>query len=64
VTPSTENYEPFIAVVAEGRRLGLMTCRRCGATVMLEGAGGGMLAPVLHDEWHHRLAQKREKATE
>jgi hypothetical protein len=45
-----ENYEPYVAVAAEGMRLALMTCRRCGAVVM--AAGRGANGVDRHDDWH------------
>lgn len=44
-----ENYEPYITVQTRGYGdVGLMTCKRCGAVVMLDKAE----TPRLHDKWH------------
>ena len=45
-------YEPYVVVAAEGRRIGLMTCKRCGAAVMFDEAG--VDGPQRHEEWHDR----------
>lgn len=42
----TVRYEPYRTVEAVGRWIGLMTCRDCGATVMLDEASD---AAAIHD---------------
>ena len=51
---SIEGYAPYTAVAAEGQRIGLMTCLRCGAVVMLEK---GYDWPEVHDKWHEEQEQ-------
>jgi len=46
-----ELYEAYIAVAAEGNRIGLMACKRCGCVVMLEK---GKDSPEVHERWHER----------
>jgi hypothetical protein len=60
-----ELYGPAIVVNSEGSRLALVSCRKCGATVMfepldftpsLESIPNGV---VIHLEWHK--AQEEEQ---
>lgn len=48
-----EDYEPYEIVAAENRRIGLMTCLRCGSVVMLSE---GTDTPAIHNAWHTHLA--------
>lgn len=51
------NYAPYFTVAAEGHRIGLMVCRRCGATVLVTEATAMPENPAeIHDAWH--AAQK------
>lgn len=43
-------YSQYYAVEAEGHRIGLMSCRRCGALVLLGDADFD--AAKAHDAWH------------
>ncbi len=53
-----EDYSPYTAIEAEGQRISLVTCLRCGAVVMLER---GEDWPSLHDSWHDRVAPEEDK---
>ena len=51
-----KGYYSYFAFDAEGHRIGLMTCKRCGAAVLLAKGEDG---PKIHDEWHRmRLAER------
>jgi hypothetical protein len=43
-------YAPYVAVSAEGCRIGLMTCLRCGCVVMVGDTRKGGLD--IHEAWH------------
>jgi len=47
----TENYTTARAWIAEGARVGLITCRRCGAAVFIDPYDNPT-ADVIHDDWH------------
>ena len=44
-------FTPYTAVPAEGCRIGLVTCRDCGAVVMLDET---IDWPMVHRAWHMR----------
>ncbi len=44
------DYAPYVPLAAEGSRIGLMGCLRCGATVMIEH---GQDWTKVHDDWHN-----------
>jgi hypothetical protein len=47
------NYTSYSVVHAEGERIiGMMTCLRCGAAVLINDADGA----AIHDRWHIRDA--------
>jgi hypothetical protein len=48
-------YTEYLAVHAEGQRIGLATCKRCGATVIV--GVDGFSAVRQHDEFHRWLDQ-------
>ena len=51
ITPA---FSPACAWAAEGARVGLATCLRCGAAVLLDGRSQ-LDALQLHIDWHARL---------
>ncbi|WVX88653.1 hypothetical protein SEA_CHEESETOUCH_79 [Gordonia phage CheeseTouch] len=46
---SDPTYSPAIPFSAEGSRVGLVTCLRCGAAVLLSMATDSI---ALHEQWH------------
>mgnify|MGYP001594464891 CR=1 FL=1 len=49
-------YSGWIAWAAEGQRLAVMTCLRCGAAVLYQQVGkDGVDPPALHDDWHDHI---------
>ena len=52
-----ENFEPATALEAEGARIGLATCRRCGACVLLDPRDPKNRARQ-HAEWHQSQEAK------
>ena len=50
--PDFMRYTQYFGVKTTGSRIGLCTCRECGATVMLGDDQADGIA--LHDEWHRR----------
>ena len=48
-------YTPYIAIQAEGGRVGLTTCRRCGAAILIGDTGTDEAMP-LHEAWHALLS--------
>lgn len=46
---SDARYSSAVAVIAEGARVGFVTCLRCGATVTLSMQADSL---ALHDSWH------------
>lgn len=50
-----ENYTPLRIVAAEGARIGIVICRRCGAAIVLDPLDK-FGADDLHDAWHDELA--------
>jgi hypothetical protein len=53
----TNNFTAYFEVEAVGQRIGLMTCKKCGAAVLL-GDAPPVDAPGLHIKWH--LSRARE----
>jgi hypothetical protein len=49
-------FGPCYAVSAEGARIGFMTCKECGACVLL---GAEVDAPKVHAKWHEKLRHKK-----
>lgn len=49
-----DNYTQYFGVEATGMRIGLCTCRRCGATVIIGDDQAD--ATDLHDDWHRSVA--------
>ena len=43
------NYSPAYAIHAEGERIGLVICRRCGAALLLSTSADAI---AMHDQWH------------
>ena len=65
-TPSPERlgstgYTPYREVEAAGSRIGVMTCLRCGATVVLD-PGDLEPATAIHDRWHSVMSNTVDKA--
>lgn len=56
--PDFMHYTQYFGVEATGSRIGLCTCRRCGATVLLGDDQADGIA--LHDEWHRKQARAPE----
>jgi hypothetical protein len=55
----TATYSPYTAVAAEGARIAVVTCLRCGAMVMLDPDVSHELAgQVLHDAWHEEVRSR------
>lgn len=50
-------YEEYYELEAAGVHIGVMTCKRCGAAVILDKAASG---PKLHDAWHESVKPVRE----
>ena len=48
-----DNYTLAHPVAAEGSRIGLVTCRKCGVTLTLDMELDVML---IHDEWHRAVS--------
>lgn len=46
-----ENFEPATVVMAEGARIGIATCKHCGAAVMLDPRDQ-INRIRQHVEWH------------
>lgn len=53
-----EHFEPATVVLAEGARIGIATCKTCGAAVMLDPRDPVSRARQ-HAEWH--AAADKEK---
>ena len=45
---TTGDFSPYVAFEVEGRRIGIVTCLRCGAAVLLDEEH----ATVKHLAWH------------
>lgn len=52
----SDMFTPYRAVSAEGARIALLTCRLCGAVVMLDPQDDS--ATALHERWHSKTAGK------
>jgi hypothetical protein len=52
ITDRRERYTEYIAFAAEGLRAGLLSCKRCGAALLI---GVGDDPTVRHDEWHEKM---------
>lgn len=46
-----KHFEPATAVSAEGARIGIATCKECGAAIMLDPRDS-MNRARQHHEWH------------
>ena len=51
---TSPKFSNYFAVEAEGQRIGLMVCLRCGATILLGDANAD--GPKIHDVWHDKKA--------
>lgn len=49
MTDNADNYTPVTVIAAEGARIGITTCLRCGAAIVLTMAAD---ARAIHDAWH------------
>lgn len=47
---SDSNYSEYVAWAAEGRRVAIVTCMQCGASILLDARGPDAVA--IHDAWH------------
>lgn len=54
----SKNYDAATVVPAEGARVALLTCLRCGAVVMADSRGAE--GPQIHDRWHSEWHQDNE----
>lgn len=54
--PDPDHYTQLRIVAAEGARIGVLICRRCGAAVVLDPSDK-FGADTLHDTWHAELAE-------
>jgi hypothetical protein len=52
ITGRREWYTEYITFAAEGLRAGLLSCKRCGAALLI---GVGDDPTVRHDEWHEKM---------
>lgn len=52
--PQPHPYTKVRAVLAEGARVALVTCKRCGAALLLDPADKVNVVK-LHDDWHKKL---------
>jgi hypothetical protein len=52
-------YDEYYAFDVEGNRVGLMTCLRCGAAVILDKTD----AAAIHNLWHERQIATAEAAS-
>jgi len=50
----SENFTPYVAVPAEGIRIALATCKRCG-TAVVWSAHDTIDILALHDAWHAEI---------
>lgn len=51
----SDTYAAATAWEAEGARVALVTCRRCGAAVLIDPRDvASERGTVLHDAWHDR----------
>jgi hypothetical protein len=50
-------YSAYWALSAEGARIGMVTCLRCGTAVLLDDTG----ATLIHNRWHDEgVSSQRE----
>lgn len=59
MTDENRSYATFTnatAIHAEGARVGLITCRLCGAAILLDRRDG-IDAPQVHRDWHDRAVR-------
>jgi hypothetical protein len=49
-------FGPCYAVAAEGARIGFLTCKECGACIML---GMEVDSMAVHLKWHEKLRHKK-----
>lgn len=50
------NYTFYRGVMAEGGRIGIVTCKRCGVALLLDPDNDGDVM-ATHDTWHRTLAR-------
>jgi hypothetical protein len=53
----SEDFTPYSVIPAEGERLGILTCKVCGAAVLLDA---DIDWPRHHREWHALLDGRSE----
>lgn len=54
-------YSPYREAEATGSRIGIMTCLRCGATVVID-PGDLEQATTIHDRWHSSMSNTKGEA--
>lgn len=55
--PPRAGFTHATVVAAEGSRVGLVTCTRCGATVLLDPRDDQVDRLEVHTQWHEELAK-------
>ena len=45
----SSQFSPYLAVHAEGQRVGIMSCLECGAAILISSTAD---APTIHEQWH------------
>ena len=61
VTESHPKYGPMVVWSAEGARVGLVTCRDCGAAIVVDPRDKRPTPMELHDEWHQSEEYNRDR---
>lgn len=54
-------YTPYLEVKAAGARIGIMTCLRCGAAVVIDPRDIEQ-AMTIHDRWHALMQNTKGEA--
>ena len=52
----SDDYTSATVIHAEGARVQFVSCKRCGAALLLDPRDD-IIVTKLHDEWHEREAQ-------
>ena len=58
---SEDMFSGARAILAEGARVGVVTCKQCGAALFLD-PGDEFDVLQLHRDWHSRLNRIKRKA--
>ena len=59
---SESDYTGYRPIIAEGARIGIAVCKRCGAAICLDPQDT-FDSYALHDEWHEAEAARHEQHT-